>query len=46
MKESTLHEYCDPDTGWPIMNKGFQNWNDLAMNMLAWLEGRTVAEEY
>ncbi len=41
-----LHEYYDPDTGRPIMNKGFQNWNYLVMNMIAWREGRRVVEEY
>jgi putative isomerase len=28
-KEGALHEYYNPDTGEPIMNKGFQNWNYL-----------------
>lgn len=41
-----LHEYYEPDTGEPILNKGFQNWNYLVMNMLAWLEGREVIEEF
>jgi putative isomerase len=41
-----LHEYYDPDTGAPVMNKGFQNWNYLVMNMLAWSEGRAVVEEF
>jgi putative isomerase len=39
-KEGALHEYYNPDTGEPIMNKGFQNWNYLVLNMIAWLEGR------
>ena len=26
-KNGALHEYYDPDTGRPIMNPGFQNWN-------------------
>ena len=45
-KEGALHEYYDPDTGKPIMNKGFQNWNYLVINMVAWLEGRAVVKEF
>ncbi len=41
-----LHEYYNPDTGEPIMNKGFQNWNYLVMNMIAWEENRTPVEEF
>ena len=41
-----LHEYYEPETGEPILKKGFQNWNYLVMNMMAWLEGRTVVEEF
>jgi putative isomerase len=41
-----LHEYYNPDTGEPIVNKGFQNWNYLVMNMMAWEEGRAVVGEY
>ena len=44
--EGALHEYYNPETGAPIMNKGFQNWNYLVLNMLAWLEGRTVVHEF
>ena len=40
-----LHEYYQPENGEPILNRGFQNWNYLVLNMIAWLEGReTVAE--
>ena len=28
-----LHEYYDPDSGEPVMNGGFINWNILALNM-------------
>lgn len=45
-KEGALHEYYDPDTGRPIINKGFQNWNYLVLNMLAWLEGRPTVREF
>ncbi|MBQ3749540.1 MAG: hypothetical protein II863_19185 [Kiritimatiellae bacterium] len=41
-----LHEYYDGDTGKGIINKGFQNWNYLALNMVAWLEGRPVVNEF
>ena len=45
-KEGALHEYYDPETGAPIMNKGFQNWNYLVLNMVAWLEGRPTVKEF
>lgn len=41
-----LHEYYDPESGDPIVNKGFQNWNLLSINMLAWLNGEEVIEEF
>jgi len=33
-----LHEYYHPDTGAPVMNKGFQDWNFLVLLMIDWLE--------
>jgi putative isomerase len=45
-KNGALHEYYEPETGEPILNKGFQNWNYLVTNMLAWLEKRTVVAEF
>ena len=45
-KNGALHEYYDPDSGEPIMNPGFQNWNYLVLNMVAWLEGRNVVREF
>jgi putative isomerase len=41
-----LHEFYDPDNGEPIMTRGFQNWNFLVSNMIAWLEGRVVVSEF
>jgi len=41
-----LHEYYQPDNGEPILNRGFQNWNYLVLNMAAWLEGREFVEEF
>lgn len=45
-KNGALHEYYEPETGEPVLNKGFQNWNYLVMNMMAWLEGRSTVEEF
>ena len=45
-QNGALHEYYDPDTGTPIMNPGFQNWNYLVLNMVAWIEGRDVVREF
>lgn len=41
-----LHEYYQPENGEPILNPGFQNWNYLVLNMLAWMEGRPVIDEF
>lgn len=41
-----LHEYYLPDNGEPVLNKGFQNWNFLVLNMIAWLDGRPVVTEF
>ncbi|MBV9447622.1 MAG: hypothetical protein JO345_17195 [Streptosporangiaceae bacterium] len=41
-----LHEFYHPDTGEPIMTRGFQNWNFLVLNMIAWLQGRVVVTEF
>lgn len=45
-KNGALHEYYEPETGVPMLNKGFQNWNYLVLNMVAWLEGKKVVEEF
>jgi putative isomerase len=42
----SLHEYYNPDSGEPIMTKGFQNWNFLVLNMIASLEGRPMVTEF
>lgn len=42
---AALHEYYEPDSGEPVMNRGFQNWNHLVLNMLAWLEERPCVRE-
>jgi putative isomerase len=41
-----LHEYYLPDNGEPVLNKGFQNWNFLVLNMAAWLDGKEVITEF
>ena len=45
-KNGALHEYYEPETGEPMLNIGFQNWNYLVINMIAWLEGRGVIKEF
>lgn len=40
-----LHEYYLPESGEPALNRGFQNWNYLVLNILAWLEGREPVAE-
>jgi putative isomerase len=42
----TLHEFYHPDSGEPIMNQGFQSWNFLVLQMIAWLEGRPMSTEF
>ena len=42
----TMHEYYQPENGEPILNPGFQNWNYLVLNIIAWMEGRPMVEEF
>jgi putative isomerase len=41
-----LHEYYQPENGEPILNRGFQNWNYLVLNMAAWQENRPLVAEF
>lgn len=41
-----MHEYYHPDTGEGVHNRGFQSWNLLVNNMLAYLEHRPVITEF
>jgi putative isomerase len=41
-----LHEYYQPENGEPILNRGFQNWNYLILNMINWLENTATVEEF
>ena len=45
-KNGDIHEYYDPESGAPMINPGFQNWNLLSINMKAWLNGEPVVEEF
>ncbi|KJD34314.1 glycoside hydrolase family 37 [Tamlana nanhaiensis] len=45
-KNGALHEYYEPETGEPLLNKGFQNWNYLVLNMIAWMENKKAVEEF
>jgi putative isomerase len=41
-----LHEYYEPDNGEPVLNRGFQNWNYLVLNMINWYEGKEPVVEF
>ncbi len=41
-----MHEYYHCDTGDGIHNQGFQSWNLLINNMIAWLEGKEAIKEF
>lgn len=45
-KNSTLHEYYNPDTGEGIINPDFQNWDYLVLNIIAWYKGVDTVEEF
>ena len=42
----SMHEYYQPENGEPVLNRGFQDWNDLVLNIIAWYEGRPFVEEF
>ena len=41
-----MHEYYHCDTGEGIHGQGFQSWNLLVNNMIAWLDGEYSVEEF
>lgn len=41
-----MHEYYHPDTGEGIHGQGFQSWNLLVNNMIAYLEERDAVKEF
>lgn len=45
-KNGSLHEYYEPETGEPILNQGFQNWNYLVINMIDWASGKPLIKEF
>ncbi|HVU33716.1 MAG TPA: trehalase family glycosidase [Opitutaceae bacterium] len=45
-RTGALHEYYLPENGEPVLNRGFQNWNYLVLNMAAWYEGRDYVHEF
>ncbi len=45
-RHGALHEYYQPENGEPILNPGFQNWNYLVLNMIAWMEGNSAVREF
>jgi putative isomerase len=45
-QNGALHEYYLPSNGLPVLNPGFQNWNFLVLNMIAWLEGGEFVAEF
>jgi len=44
-KFSALHEYYLPDSGESLLNRGFQNWKYLVLNMTAWNECKEYVQE-
>ena len=45
-RNGEMHEYYHPDTGDGVNNSGFQSWNLLVNNMIAWLESRQRIVEF
>jgi putative isomerase len=45
-RNNTLNEYYDPDTGKPVGNTNFQDWNYLVLNMVDWAQGQPVMSEF
>ncbi len=45
-KTGTLHEYYEPETGKPVMNGGFLNWNMLVVNMGDELNGKLSIDRF
>jgi putative isomerase len=45
-KTGTLHEFYVPETGEPVMNGGFLNWNILVINMADELKGKESFDRF
>ena len=44
--QGCMSEYYHPDTGESMNNPGFQNWNLLVLNMIAWLDKKETVCEF
>lgn len=42
----TVHEYYVPESGKPVMNGGFINWNMLVLNMVDELKGKPSMDDF
>lgn len=40
------HAHYLPESGEPVLNRGFQNWNYLVLNMAVWREGGEPVAEF
>jgi putative isomerase len=45
-RTGTLHEYYDPESGEPVMNGGFLNWNLLVLNMVDEWNGKEPLSKF
>ena len=45
-KNGAFHEYYHPETGEGLFHKGFSSWNLLGFNMLNYLDGKEIIEEF
>ncbi len=45
-KNGCMSEYYHPDTGEMVNGAGFQNWNLLSLNMIAWAKKRKFSVEF
>lgn len=45
-KSGQMHEYYHADSGVGLNNPGFQSWNLLVNNMIAYLDGKTPVKEF
>ena len=45
-KNGQMHEYYHADSGLGLNNPGFQSWNLLVNNMIAYTEGRPAVREF
>ena len=41
-----MHEYYQPDNGIGVLKKGFKSWNQLVINMIAYLRDGDFVSEF